>query len=40
MMTPSDDVIIVRSIVDLPKRERDQLDALCRQLPLAGFVAG
>jgi Arc/MetJ-type ribon-helix-helix transcriptional regulator len=30
-MTSSDAVIIVRTIVDLPDLERDQLDALCRQ---------
>jgi Arc/MetJ-type ribon-helix-helix transcriptional regulator len=31
MMTSSDGVITVRTIVDLPELERDQLDALCRQ---------
>jgi Arc/MetJ-type ribon-helix-helix transcriptional regulator len=30
-MTSSDGVITVRTIVDLPELERDQLDALCRQ---------
>jgi len=30
-MTSSDCVITVRTIVDLPEPERDQLDALCRQ---------
>ena len=30
-MTSSDGVITVRTIVDLPEPERDQLDALCRQ---------
>ena len=31
MMTSSDSGITMRTIVDLPDRERDQLDALCRQ---------
>jgi Arc/MetJ-type ribon-helix-helix transcriptional regulator len=31
MMTLSDGVITVRTIVDLPELERDQLEALCRQ---------
>jgi hypothetical protein len=35
MMTPSDNDIIVRTIVDLPERERDQLDVLCRQRGLS-----
>jgi hypothetical protein len=30
-MTASDHGIIMRTIVDLPDRERAQLDALCRQ---------
>lgn len=30
-MTSSDNDIIMRTIVDLPERERGQLDALCRQ---------
>jgi Arc/MetJ-type ribon-helix-helix transcriptional regulator len=30
-MSASDNVITVRTIVDLPEPERDQLDALCRQ---------
>ena len=35
MITTSDDVITMRTIVDLPERERDQLDALCRQQGLS-----
>lgn len=31
MMTPSDNTVAMRTIVDLPDAERDQLDALCRQ---------
>ena len=34
-MTPSDNGITMRTIVDLPERERDQLDALCRQRGLS-----
>ena len=34
-MTSSDSGITVRTIVDLPDRERDQLDALCRQRGLS-----
>jgi Arc/MetJ-type ribon-helix-helix transcriptional regulator len=34
-MTSSDDVINVRTIVDLPEAEREQLDALCRQRGLS-----
>jgi Arc/MetJ-type ribon-helix-helix transcriptional regulator len=35
MITLSDNGIIMRTIVDLPERERDQLDALCRQRGLS-----
>ena len=28
-------IVIMRTIVDLPERERDQLDALCRQRGLS-----
>jgi hypothetical protein len=35
IMTASDDVITMRTIVDLPDRERAQLDALCRQRGLS-----
>jgi hypothetical protein len=35
MMTSSDNGITMRTIVDLPDRERDQLDALCRQRGLS-----
>ena len=35
MMTASDNDITMRTIVDLPERERDQLDALCRQRGLS-----
>jgi hypothetical protein len=34
-MTSSDDGITVRTIVDLPDAEREQLDALCRQRGLS-----
>jgi Arc/MetJ-type ribon-helix-helix transcriptional regulator len=34
-MPSSDDGITMRTIVDLPERERDQLDALCRQRGLS-----
>lgn len=34
-MTSSDIDITMRTIVDLPERERDQLDALCRQRGLS-----
>ncbi|MCS5693602.1 ribbon-helix-helix domain-containing protein [Cyanobium sp. FGCU-6] len=34
-MTSSDSGITMRTIVDLPERERDQLDALCRQRGLS-----
>jgi hypothetical protein len=34
-MSSSDNVINMRTIVDLPERERDQLDALCRQRGLS-----
>ena len=35
MMTSSDAVITMRTIVDLPDPERAQLDALCRQRGLS-----
>lgn len=35
MLTLPDNDIIVRTIVDLPERERDRLDALCRQRGLS-----
>ena len=34
-MTLSDDGITIRTIVDLPDAEREQLDALCRQRGLS-----
>jgi Arc/MetJ-type ribon-helix-helix transcriptional regulator len=34
-MTASGNGITMRTIVDLPERERDQLDALCRQRGLS-----
>jgi Arc/MetJ-type ribon-helix-helix transcriptional regulator len=34
-MTSSDNGITMRTIVDLPEREREQLDALCRQQGLS-----
>jgi Arc/MetJ-type ribon-helix-helix transcriptional regulator len=34
-MTSSDDGITMRTIVDLPDAEREQLDALCRQRGLS-----
>jgi Arc/MetJ-type ribon-helix-helix transcriptional regulator len=34
-MTSSDAVFSLRTIVDLPEPERDQLDALCRQRGLS-----
>ena len=35
MMTPSDDVMAVRTIIDLPEAERELLDAQCRQQGLS-----